>query len=341
MLKKKNKTILTGDRPTGPLHLGHYVGSLRARVELQEKYKTFILIADLQALTDNSKNPKIVRENVLEVALDYLSVGIDPKKTTIMIQSLIPELAELTMYYLNIVTVARLNRNPTVKEEMKQKGFGANVPVGFFVYPVSQAADITAFEADLVPVGEEQLPMLEQTKEIVRAFNRLYKPVLVEPEALISKNKFERRLPGINGKAKMSKSLNNAIYLKDTPEEVERKVMQMYTDPGHTHKEDPGKVEGNIVFTYLDTFDPDKKTVELLKKRYRKGGLGDVELKERLVGILEEFLSPIRERRKEYAKNPRRIMNILIRGSEQGRKTASKTLKKVKEAIHLDYSTFT
>ena len=336
-MAKQKQIILTGDRPTGPLHLGHYAGSLRARVELQDKYKTYILIADLQALTDNAKNPKKVRESVVEVALDYLSVGIDPKKSTIMIQSLIPELSELMMYYLNIVTVARLNRNPTVKEEMKQKGFGANVPAGFFVYPVSQAADITAFGANLVPVGEEQLPMLEQTKEIVRVFNRIYKPVLVEPEALVPKNKFERRLPGIDGKAKMSKSLGNAIYLKDTPKEVEKKVMQMYTDPGHIHKEQAGKVEGNTVFAYLDVFDTDKKAVAELKKQYRKGGLGDVELKRRLINVLEEFLGPIRKRRKEYAKDPKKVMDILTNGSKQGKKTASKTVENVREAMYLDY----
>ncbi|MEX2144996.1 MAG: tryptophan--tRNA ligase [Candidatus Spechtbacterales bacterium] len=331
------QTILTGDRPTGPLHLGHYVGSLRARVELQNKYKTYVLIADLQALTDNAKNPKLVRQNVMEVALDYLAVGIDPKKSTIMIQSLIPELPELTMYYLNLVSVARLNRNPTVKEEMKQKGFGANVPAGFFVYPVSQAADITAFNANLVPVGEEQLPMLEQTKEIVRVFNRVYKKVLTEPEALVPKNKFERRLPGIDGKTKMSKSLGNAIYLKDSPKEVERKVMQMYTDPGHIHKEDPGKVEGNTVFAYLDAFDPDKKTVARLKKQYQKGGLGDVELKRRLISVLDEFLSPIRKRRAQYAKDPKKVLKILMDGSKKGRKEAQKTLGKVRSAMNLDY----
>jgi len=271
----RRETILTGDRPTGPLHLGHYVGSLKARVELQNKYNTYILIADAQALTDNAEDPGKVRKNVLEVALDYLAVGIDPKISTIFIQSLVPELAELTMYFLNLVTLSRLERNPTVKDEMKQKRFGSNVPVGFLTYPVSQAADIAAFKANLVPVGIDQLPMIEQTAEIVRKFNKIYKGnagkrapnILVDPKAFVSKIS---RLPGIDGKTKMSKSLENAIYLSDSADVIAKKVMAMYTDPKHIHVENPGKVEGNVVFTYLEAFDSDKKAVEELKKQYRK-----------------------------------------------------------------------
>ena len=274
MKMSNKKIILTGDRPTGPLHLGHYVGSLKARVKLQNKYKTYIIIADMQALTDNASFPEKIRENIIEVALDYLSVGIDPKISTIFIQSLVPELAELTMYFLNLVTLARLERNPTVKEEMRQKGFGGNVPSGFLMYPVSQAADIAAFKADLVPVGIDQLPMIEQTVEIVRKFNKIYhvgnraSNTLIEPKALVSKIS---RLPGIDGKAKMSKSLGNAIYLSDSSDTVSKKVMAMYTDPKHIHVENPGKVEGNIVFVYLDAFNPNLKEVERLKKQYRKG----------------------------------------------------------------------
>lgn len=331
----KKGTILTGDRSTGPLHLGHYAGSLRARVRLQEEYNTFVMIADVQALTDNAKDPKKVRENVLEVMLDYLAVGIDPKKATIVLQSQLPELPELTMYYLNLVTIARLERNPTVKEEIKQKGFEKSLPAGFFMYPVSQAADITAFGANLVPVGEDQLPMIEQTREIVEKFNRIYAPILVLPEAMVSETP---RLPGIDGKAKMSKSLGNAIYLKDTAKEVEKKVMQMYTDPGHISKDDPGKVEGNTVFAYLDAFDPNKKEIEKLKAHYKKGGLGDVEVKKRLIDVLEEFLSPIRERRAQYAKDPAEVMRMLKKGTQKGRETTSATLEEVKKAMMLDYS---
>ncbi|MEX0869878.1 MAG: tryptophan--tRNA ligase [Candidatus Spechtbacterales bacterium] len=343
----KKGTILTGDRPTGPLHLGHYVGSLKARVELQEEYNTFILIADMQALTDNFDNPQKVHDNVLEVAMDYLAAGIDPSKASIVIQSMVPEISELAMYYMNLVTVARLNRNPTIKEEMKQKGFGANVPAGFLVYPVHQAADITAFRADTVPVGEEQKPMLEQAQEIVDKFNRIYGEVLVRPEALISKEKTQARLPGIDGKAKMSKSLDNAIYLKDDTETIKKKVMKAYTDPEHIHKEDPGKVEGNVVFAYLDVFsaeggsasggDITKKEVEKLKEHYRKGGLGDVDVKKRLIEVLEEFLAPIREKRAELEKDPAEVMNILNKGTEKGREVASSTLKEVKKAMLLDY----
>lgn len=328
------KIILTGDRPTGPLHLGHFVGSLKKRVELQDKYETYILIADMQALTDNAENPEKIRKNILEVVLDYLSVGIDPKISTIFIQSLVPELAELTMYFLNLVSLSRLERNPTVKDEMKQKGFGGNVPAGFLTYPISQAADIATFKTDLVPVGEDQLPMIEQTVEIVRKFNKIYGPVLIEPKALVSAI---GRLPGIDGKTKMSKSLGNAIYLSDSTAEVKEKVMKMYTDPKHIYVENPGKVEGNSVFTYLDAFDPDKKAIEELKKQYRKGGLGDVAIKKRLLDVLEEFLTPIRKRRAEFAKNPKAVMKILEDGTKKARIVASQTLSEVREAMKLDY----
>ncbi len=328
------KVILTGDRPTGPLHLGHYVGSLQKRVELQQSYETYILIADMQALTDNAEHPEKVRDNIVEVALDYLAVGIDPKVATIVIQSLVPEIAELTMYYLNIVTVARLQRNPTVKTEMKQKGFGAHVPAGFLVYPVSQAADITAFGAHLVPVGEDQLPMIEQTREIVQDFARIYQPVLVEPEALVPK---VPRLPGIDGQNKMSKSLGNAIYLSDPPDIVARKVKGMYTDPKHIHVDDPGTVEGNPVFSYLDAFDHDTDVVSAMKQHYRAGGLGDVTVKKRLIEVLEGFLEPIRRRRSEFAKDPAEIMRILREGTMKGRTAAGRTLANVRRAMHLDY----
>jgi tryptophanyl-tRNA synthetase len=328
------KRILTGDRPTGPLHLGHYVGSLQKRIELQHEYETFILIADMQALTDNADNPDKVRQNIFEVALDYLAVGLDPSISTIVIQSLVPEIAELTMYYLNLVTVARLQRNPTVKEEMRQKGFETNVPAGFLTYPVSQAADITAFKADLVPVGEDQLPMIEQTVEIVRRFNSIYRAVLVEPQALIPKI---ARLPGTDGQNKMGKSLGNAIFLSDSAEVVAGKVKKMYTDPNHIHAKDPGTVEGNPVFSYLDAFDPDTKAVEDLKQRYRSGGLGDVVVKRRLGEVLESFLQPISNRRSEFAKDPAQVMRILREGTEKGRTAASETLSEVRKAMRLDY----
>lgn len=328
------KIILTGDRPTGPLHLGHFVGSLEARVKLQNQHIIYIIIADLQALTDNANNPEKIRKNILEVALDYLSVGINPKVSTIFIQSLVPELAELTMYFLNLVTLSRLERNPTVKDEMKQKGFGGNVPAGFLTYPVSQAADIAAFKADLVPVGEEQLPMIEQTVEIIRKFNKVYKPVLVEPKAFMSQYS---RLLGIDGKNKMSKSLDNAIYLSDSSDVVAKKVMAMYTDPKHIHIENPGRVEGNVVFTFLDVFDSDKKTVEELKKQYQKGGLGDVAIKKRLIEVLEIFLIPIRKRRAEFAKNPKAVMKILEEGTKKARIVTSQTLSEVRKAMKLDY----
>ena len=329
------KRILTGDRPTGALHLGHYVGSLKNRVELQESCEQFVMIADIQALTDHAERPELVRENVLQVALDYLAVGIDPEKTVMFIQSLVPELPELTLYYLNLVTWNRLKHNPTVKQEIVQKGYAESVPAGFMVYPVSQAADITAFKADLVPVGEDQLPMIEQTNEIVRHFNRIYKTdVLVEAAALIPKC---ARLPGTDGKAKMSKSLGNCIYLGDSADTVAKKVKGMYTDPGHLRVEDPGKVEGNPVFTYLDAFDPDVAAVQALKDHYMRGGLGDSVVKKRLLEVLEAFLEPIRTRREAYAKEPAHVMEILKKGTERAVKIAAQTLKEVKLAMHLNY----
>ena len=343
MKMSTQKIILTGDRPTGPLHLGHYVGSLKARAELQNKYKTYVIIADTQALTDNAAFPEKIRKNIIEVALDYLSVGIDPKVSTIFIQSLVPEIAELTVYFLNLVTLARLERNPTVKDEMKQKGFGGNVPAGFLTYPVSQAADIAAFKADLVPVGEDQLPIIEQTTEIVRKFNKIYhvgnvgnraSNTLIEPKALVSKT---GRLPGTDGKTKMGKSLGNAIYLSDSASVVREKVMKMYTDPKHIHVENPGKVEGNAVFNYLDAFDPDKKIVEELKKQYRQGGLGDVAVKKRLIEVLENFLTPIRKKRIQFAKNPKAVMKMLEEGTKKARIAASQTLAEVRKAMKLDY----
>ena len=327
------KVILTGDRPTGPLHLGHHVGSLRSRVALQHEHATYVLIADLQALTDHAEDPGRIRENVLEVALDYLAVGIDPAAATIVVQSGVPELAELTMYYLNLVSVARLQRNPTVKDEMQQRGFEANVPAGFLVYPVSQAADITAFKAHLVPVGEDQLPMIEQTVEIVRRFNRLYGPVLVEPEALVPE---VARLPGTDGQRKMGKSLGNAIFLCDPPDVVAAKVAAMYTDPRHLRVEDPGTVEGNPVFSYLDAFDPDRAAVENLKQQYRAGGLGDVAVKRRLLDVLDAFLGPIRARRAELARDPGDLRRILRDGTERGRALAQRTLREVRQAMSLD-----
>ena len=327
--------ILTGDRPTGRLHLGHYVGSLAKRVELQHSHDQYIMIADMQALTDNAENPEKVRTNVLEVALDYLAVGLEPQANSIFIQSLVPELAELTMYYLNLVTVAQLQRNPTVKTEMQQKEMAANVPAGFLCYPVSQAADITAFRATVVPVGEDQLPMIEQTNDIVRKFNNLYGgSALVECQALTSG---VVRLPGTDGKAKMGKSLNNCIYLSDTAEEVQKKVMAMYTDPEHLRVEDPGKVEGNPVFAYLDAFDDDKAGVAELKAHYTKGGLGDVVVKKRLNEVLQAVLEPIRTKRDELAKDPQAIMEMLRQGSEKAEKVAAQTLLEVRKAMRLDY----
>ena len=333
------KRILTGDRPTGKLHLGHYTGSLRNRVALQNtgEYDMYIMIADQQALTDNAKDPQKIINSVMEVTMDYLSVGLDPEKVNIFIQSQIPELAELTAYYLNLVSVARLQRNPTVKEEIKQKSFGGEgVPAGFFVYPVSQAADITAFKADLVPVGNDQKPMLEQAREVVRSFNNTYGEVLVEPEGMYPEG-IEGRMPGIDGKAKMSKSLGNAIYLSDDEETVKKKVMSMYTDPNHIRVEDPGNVENNTVFTYLDAFYKDKEHLEELKAHYRIGGLGDVKLKRLLIDVLEEELAPIRARRKELEENKEYLYEVLRKGSENARKVAAQTLSEVREAMGIEY----
>jgi len=331
---ENKKRILTGDRPTGRMHLGHYVGSLKNRVKLQESYDQFVMIADVQALTDNFENPEKVRKNIKEVLLDYLAVGIDPTKTTILIQSMIPEIAELTVFYLNLVTLDRVLRNPTVKDEIKQKGFEQNIPAGFAMYPVSQAADITIFNANLVPVGEDQLPMIEQTREIVRKFNSLYGEVFVEPEALLGEVK---RLPGIDGNTKMGKSLGNAIYLSDTEEELKKKVMSMYTDPTRIHATDPGKVEGNPVFIYHDVFNPDKAEVEDLKKRYEEGKVGDIEVKEKLFVALNTFLTPIRERRKEFEGKNKLLDQILIDGTAKAREVAKETMKKVRKAMKIDY----
>lgn len=328
------KRILTGDRPTGPLHLGHYVGSLRQRVELQDKYEAYILIADVQALTDNFETPEKVSANVFEVALDYLAAGIDPKKAAIVVQSQVPEIAELTVFYLNLVTVGRLGQNPTVKTEIKERKFKGGTPVGFLAYPISQAADITAFGANFVPVGEDQLPMIEQTREIVRKFNRLYGETLVEPEALLSKFP---RLPGTDGKEKMSKSLGNVINLSDSAEEVKKKVMNMYTDPTRIHATDPGHIEGNPVFTYLDAFGSDGRKIADLKKCYTAGKVGDVEVKKYLAEVLNEFLDPIRARRAKFAKDKRGVLAILRKGTERGREVAFETLRAVKRAMKINY----
>lgn len=333
-IKYMTKRILTGDRPTGKMHLGHFVGSLKNRVKLQDSYDQFIEIADVQALTDNFDNPQKVRDGVKNVLLDYLSIGIDPKKSTIFIQSQIPEIAELTVFYLDLVTLERVLRNPTVKEEIKQKGFEKNIPAGFAMYPISQAADITAFNADLVPVGEDQLPMIEQTREIVRKFNSLYGETFVEPEALIGEVK---RLPGIDGNTKMGKSLGNAIYLSDSEEELKKKIMSMYTDPTRIHPTDPGKVEGNPVFIYHDVFNPNKAEVEDLKERYKTGKVGDVEVKEKLFVALNEFLKPIREKRKEFEGKDELLNQILIDGTTKAREVAAQTMLKVKKAMKLDY----
>ena len=354
------KIILTGDRPTGRLHLGHFVGSLRRRVELQnwgEFDKIFIMIADAQALTDNADNPEKVRQNIIEVALDYLSVGLDPAQSTLFIQSQVPELCELAFYYMNLVTVQRLQRNPTVKAEIALRGFAEGaaegdtaqrqgIPVGFFTYPISQASDITAFKATTVPVGEDQEPMIEQTREIVHKFNAVYGETLVEPEILLPDNAACLRLPGTDGKAKMSKSLNNCIYLSDTADEVKKKVMGMYTDPDHLRVEDPGKVEGNTVFTYLDAFSrpehfakylPEYSSLEELKAHYRRGGLGDVKVKKLLIAVLNETLDPIRERRRYYEGRIGEVYEILRKGSEKARATAAATLAEVRAAMKIDY----
>lgn len=331
-------TILTGDRPTGQLHLGHYVGSLKNRVIMQSdpENELFIMVADMQALTDNAKNPEKVSSNILQVALDYLAVGLDPARTTMFIQSQIPELSELTMYFLNLVSVGRVRRNPTVKSEIEQKGFGDSVPTGFFIYPVSQASDITAFKANLVPVGEDQKPMLEQTQEIVHSFNNTYGEVLVEPKGVFP-DKGMGRLPGIDGNGKMSKSLGNGIYLADSAETVAKKVMSMYTDPNHIHVEDPGQVEGNMVFTYLDVFGKDKEKIEELKAHYRRGGLGDVKIKRYLIDLLEEELLPIRTRREEFAQDPGQVMQMLKEGSEKAQAVAAQTMAEVKKAMGIAY----
>ena len=343
------KIILTGDRPTGRLHIGHYVGSLRRRVELQnsgEYDKVFIMIADAQALTDNFDNPEKVRENIVEVALDYMSAGLDPAKCHMLIQSQISELTELTFYYANLVTVSRLQRNPTVKSEIQMRNFETSIPVGFFTYPISQAADITAFKATTVPVGEDQLPMIEQTREIVRRFNSIYGEVLVEPEALIATNQACLRLPGTDGKAKMSKSLGNCIYLSDPADEVRKKIMSMFTDPTHLKVTDPGHLEGNTVFTYLDAFCkdehfgrylPDYANLDELKAHYTRGGLGDVKVKKFLNQVIQEELEPIRERRKELEKDIPAIFDILKEGTEAAREEAAKTLSEVKAAMRINY----
>ena len=354
------KIILTGDRPTGRLHLGHFVGSLRRRVELQNSGlydRIFIMIADAQALTDNADNPEKVRQNIIEVALDYLSVGLDPAKSTLFIQSQVPELCELAFYYMNLVTVQRLQRNPTVKAEIQMRGFAEGavegdttqrqgIPVGFFTYPISQASDITAFRATTVPVGEDQEPMIEQTREIVHKFNSVYGPTLTMPEILLPDNAACLRLPGTDGKAKMSKSLGNCIYLSDTAEEVRKKVMGMYTDPDHLRVEDPGKVEGNTVFTYLDAFSrpehfakylPEYASLDEMKDHYRRGGLGDVKVKRLLIAILNETLDPIRERRHYYEARIGEVYDILRRGSETARAAAAETLADVRHAMKIDY----
>ena len=335
----KKETLLTGDRPTGKLHIGHYIGSLKNRVTLQnsELYNSYIMIADQQALTDNARNPEKIRNNLIEVALDYLSVGINPSKSTIFIQSQIPELNELTMHYLNLVTVARLERNPTVKSEIKERNFNMSIPAGFMIYPVSQAADITAFKANIVPVGEDQLPMIEQTREIVRSFNNIYKEeVLVEPRAILPKEGLGR-LPGIDGKAKMSKSLNNAIYLSDEPDVIKNKVMSMYTDPNHIRVEDPGTIENNTVFIYLDAFCNEIDKLQEMKMHYQRGGLGDVKVKKYLNEIIQAELEPIRNRRKEYEKNLDYVYEVLKEGSNNARKIASNTLRDVRNAIGIEY----
>ena len=344
-----SKIILTGDRPTGRLHVGHYVGSLRRRVELQnsgEFDKINIMIADAQAFTDNFDNPEKVRENIIEVALDYLACGLDPAKSTLFIQSHVAELTELTFYYMNLVTVARLQRNPTVKNEIQMRKFEQSIPVGFFNYPISQAADITAFKANVVPVGEDQLPMIEQTREIVHKFNTIYAPVLVEPNALLPGNDACGRLPGIDGKAKMSKSLGNCIYLSDTADDVRKKIMSMFTDPTHLQVSDPGHLEGNTVFTYLDAFCkdehferylPDYANLDELKGHYTRGGLGDVKVKRFLEAIVQEELEPIRTRRAEFAKDIPAIFEILRAGSEDARNTAAQTLSEVKGAMRINY----
>ncbi|MGR3742311.1 tryptophan--tRNA ligase [Companilactobacillus sp. DQM5] len=332
-------TILTGDRPTGKLHIGHYIGSLKNRVNMQNEgtYDTNIMIADMQALTDNARNPEKIRNSLIEVALDYLAVGLDPNKSTIFVQSQIPALNELTMYYLDLVSVSRLERNPTVKAEIKQKEFGQSIPSGFLIYPISQAADITAFKADTVPVGDDQEPMIEQTREIVRSFNHTYnKEVLIEPKGIFPPAG-QGRLPGLDGNAKMSKSLGNAIYLADSEDEVQKKVMSMYTDPNHIRVEDPGQIEGNTVFTYLDVFAKDKQEVAKLKERYQAGGLGDVKVKRYLNDVLQAELEPIRKRREEFSKDIPAVYEMLKQGSQKANVVANRTLDEVRNAIGVNY----
>ncbi|MBQ6967722.1 MAG: tryptophan--tRNA ligase [Lachnospiraceae bacterium] len=345
----KEKIILTGDRPTGRLHIGHYVGSLRRRVELQnsgEFKDIFVMIADAQALTDNAENPEKVRQNIVEVALDYLAAGLDPEKTNIMIQSQIPELTELTFYYMNLVTVARVQRNPTVKSEIQMRNFEASIPVGFFTYPISQASDITAFKATTVPVGEDQEPMIEQTREIVRKFNSVYGETLVEPEIMLPDDASCMRLPGTDGQQKMSKSLGNCIYLASEEDEIKKAVMSMFTDPGHLKVEDPGKIEGNTVFQYLDAFSnddhfaeycPDYKNLDEMKEHYKRGGLGDVKVKKFLNNVLQETLKPIREKRHEFEKEIPYVYEVLKKGTEVSREVAAKTLHDVKDAMKINY----
>lgn len=344
-----SKVILTGDRPTGRLHVGHYVGSLKRRVELQnsgEYDKVFIMIADAQALTDNADNPEKVRQNVIEVALDYMACGLDPAKSTLFIQSQIAELCELSFYYMNLVTVSRLQRNPTVKSEIQMRNFETSIPVGFFTYPISQAADITAFKATTVPVGEDQSPMIEQTREIVHKFNSVYGETLVEPKILLPDNEACLRLPGIDGKAKMSKSLGNCIYLAEDPKDIKKKVMSMFTDPNHIRIEDPGSLEGNTVFTYLDAFCndqhfeeylPDYKNLDELKEHYQRGGLGDVKVKKFLNNVLQEELEPIRKRREELQKDIPYVYEVLKKGSEVARETVAQTLHEVRDAMKINY----
>lgn len=344
-----SKIILTGDRPTGRLHVGHYVGSLRQRVQLQNfgAYdKVYIMIADAQALTDNAEHPEKVRKNIIEVALDYLACGLDPAKSTLFIQSMVPQLTELTFYYMNLVTVSRLQRNPTVKNEIKMRNFEASIPTGFFCYPISQAADITAFRATVVPVGEDQLPMLEQCKEIVHKFNSVYGETLVDPDIMLPQNDACLRLPGIDGKAKMSKSLGNCIYLSDEPEDIKKKVMSMYTDPDHVRVEDPGKIEGNTVFTYLDAFSteehfakflPDYANLDELKAHYQRGGLGDVKVKKFLNNVLQDVLEPIRERRHYWEQRIPEVYEILRAGSKEAEAAAAATLHDVREAMRINY----
>ncbi|WP_337407293.1 tryptophan--tRNA ligase [Phascolarctobacterium succinatutens] len=344
-----SKIILTGDRPTGRLHVGHYVGSLRQRVQLQNSGaydKVYIMIADAQALTDNAEHPEKVRKNIIEVALDYLACGLDPAKSTLFIQSMVPQLTELTFYYMNLVTVSRLQRNPTVKNEIKMRNFEASIPTGFFCYPISQAADITAFRATVVPVGEDQLPMLEQCKEIVHKFNSVYGETLVDPDIMLPQNNACLRLPGIDGKAKMSKSLGNCIYLSDEPEDIKKKVMSMYTDPDHVRVEDPGKIEGNTVFTYLDAFSteehfakflPDYANLDELKAHYKRGGLGDVKVKKFLNNVLQDVLEPIRERRHYWEQRIPEVYEILRAGSKEAEAAAAATLHDVREAMRINY----